>query len=254
MKHLTSNLSININISATAPLSRKVFEKFERLSNITKISIAGEIQSCDKEKAYSQVSAPWVPVKCYYRLYYLESTFLYLLKNSNVGFGSSGHTEIRKSLRNFIRNRDISLAGTGASKLSRSIQWDSAQKFRTVSGSTLRADYHKSDECTNSLQKKLSDYIEIDWKLKERIKNYRTKIDREKKINELLIKEFNLIDYFYWMRIKANYRDVDFLDFDKDVNENDAYEYLMLYIETAEQYATALQTAIDTLKRTRSLV
>lgn len=253
MNMLTNSLAININVQASSSLDANVFSKFERLNNITKTSILGEKTACDNERAYAQVAAPWIPVKCYYRLYYLESVFMYLLNGSRAGFSQGGHTKVRSAIRTALENGDITLSGSNATELAIIQDWSTANSFRTVSGSTIRANYHATTDCAGSLRKKLAEYIEIDWKLKNKITNYRTVVARTKKNNDLLPKKFGLLDYFFWMRIKANYRDVDFLDFDKFVNEADAYEYLSHYIKSADQYANALSTSIVALKSSRGL-
>ncbi len=253
MARLTDGLAINTNIVANSVLDTAIFAKFEKLSEITKISINGEKDACDREKAYAQVASPWIPVKCYYRLYYLESVFLYLLNNSRVGFSKGGHTKVRKSIKDHLKNQEISFSGTYSTDLATIIDWGTASNFVARVGSTISANYHSTTACSDSVRKKLAEYIEIDWKQDNHISNYRTLAARVKKASELMPNEFSLIDYFYWMRIKANYRDVDFLDFENNVNEADAYEYLTYYIKAADQYAIALVAVISQIKRSRGM-
>jgi hypothetical protein len=253
MSRLTNGLIINIHVSATARLDPNPIEKFESLSHITQVSIKGEKDACDKEKAYAQVASPWIPVKCYYYLYYLESVFLYLLSGSIVGFHHGGHYKVKHSILELLKNGQISLSCTHATSLAKVTDWATANGFNATIGSTISANYHNLSSCDDSLRKKIAEYIELDWKQQNRILNYRTLQARTKKTTELLPKEFCLLDYFYWMRIKANYRDIDFLDFDNAVNEDDAMAYLSFYIKATNQYANALTTAIASLKTTRGM-
>lgn len=253
MVRLTNGLVINIHVAPTAPLDPDKIVKFESLSRITKISIDGEKSSCDREREFAQVAAPWIPVKCYYYLYYLESILLYLLNSSETGFSHGGHTNVKGAILTLLKNGTLSLSGTDAASLATVVTWGTADSFRTTMGSTISANYHSTAACDNSLRGKIAEYIEIDWKYKKRILNYRTLIARTKKATELVPSELCLLDYFYWMRIKSNYRDVDFLDFDNNVNENDAYEYLTKYIKATDQYAAALNNAILLLKRSRGM-
>lgn len=253
MAKLSKGMTIDINISPKTSLDLSPILKFKALSRITKASIEGEKTACDREKAYAQVASPWIPVKCYYRLYYLESIFLYLLKNSRIGFGRGGHRGVRNGILDSLKNGEISLSGSDSSELSKVTNWKTANVFFTTSGANLSANYYNDDECNDSLRKKLADYIELDWKSNSSIINYRTKDARTKKTSELLPKEFILLDYFYWIRMKANYRDVDFLDFENNVNEADAYEYLTVYIKAVNEYASALKKAISFLETRRGM-
>jgi len=227
--------------------------KFDTLAHITSNSIQGEKDACDREKSYSQVASPWIPVKCYYRLYYLESTLLYLLDGSLVGFSHGGHSRVKQAIVRHLQSGTLVLSGKHAAELSRIVDWQTAKDYRTTSGANITEGYHCTSDCIESLRKKISEYIEIDWKQSEKIVNYRTMAARTKKVTLLYPKEFSLLDYFYWMRIKANYRDVDFLDFDNNVNEEDAYEYLTYYVRATNNYATTLSNTILTLKSHRGM-
>lgn len=253
MSRLTDSIVISMPSLSSARLDSRPLTKFDTLARITANSIQGEKDACDSERAYAQVASPWIPVKCYYQLYYLESTFLYLFDGSLVGFGHGGHSRVKQAIVRHLQNGTISLSGTHATELSTIVNWHTANSYRTTSGANIAEGYHGTAECVESLRKKVSEYIEIDWKQNERIVNYRTAAARAKKVSLLHPKEFCLLDYFYWMRIKANYRDVDFLDFDNHVNEEDAYEYLTYYVQATNNYAATLNAAIGTLKLNRSM-
>jgi hypothetical protein len=88
MTRLTEGLVINIHISPHTPLETRMLVKFDTLARITTKSIQGEKDACDREKAYAQVASPWIPVKCYYRLYYLESIFFLFTRRFYSGIFS----------------------------------------------------------------------------------------------------------------------------------------------------------------------
>jgi hypothetical protein len=252
MERLSYAMCININIATTGSLDSAPILKFEKLARITKTSIMGEKTACDNEKAYAQIAAPWIPVKCYYRLYYLESVLMYVLNGSLVGFGNGGHKGVRKGVLQALEARQIAVSPS-SSELGTNVDWSTADAFRAANGSTIRANYYTTDDCPQSLRKKISEYIELDWKQSSKVSNYRRAADRTKKSLELLPKKFDLLDYFYWMRIKANYRDIDFLDFDNQINQSDAYEYLTVFIRATEHYANALEAAISLIKANRGM-
>jgi hypothetical protein len=253
MARLMENLAIDIHINPTTRLNPTILTKFDTLARITATSIEGEKKACDREKAYAQVASPWIPVKCYYRLYYLESMLLYLMNGSTIGFGHGGHSKVKQAILRLLKDDTISISGTHATSLSTITNWQTANSYRSAPGSTITASYHSTTECIESLKKKVAVYIEIDWKQNENILNYKTDAARAKRSDGLHTKEFCLLDYFYWMRIKANYRDIDFLDFDNNVNEDDAYEYLNYYIKASNLYAASLMDAIGELKVNRNM-
>lgn len=252
MQIMTSGMTISINHPPTAALDARPIQKFSRLASMTAASINGEKSACDSEKAYSQVVAPWLPVKCYYRLYYLESILMYLLNATTTGFGHGGHKSVRKALAAALESGAISFNGNGID-LAIASDWSTANSFRTTNGANISPSYYIDAGCKNSLRKKLTEYIELDWKQSNHIKDYRSRVAKTRKTAELHPKKFLLIDYFYWMRIKANYRDTDFLDFDNGLSELDAYNYLDSYIKAAGHYAQALESAIAALKVSRSM-
>lgn len=253
MSRLTDSIVISMPSLPSAHLDPRPLAKFDTLARITANSIQGEKDACDSERAYAQVASPWIPVKCYYQLYYLESTFLYLLDESLVGFNHGGHSRVKQAIVRHLQRGTISLYGVHATELSTIVNWNAADSYRTTSGANITESYHGTADCVESLRKKISEYIEIDWKQSKKIVNYRTVAARAKKVAILHPKEFCLLDYFYWMRIKANYRDIDFLDFDNNVNEEDAYEYLTYYVRATSNYAATLNTAIGVLKSSRSM-
>jgi hypothetical protein len=253
MSRLTNSIVFNIPSLPTAGLDPRRLTKFENLARITAQSIQGEKDACDKERGYAQVASPWIPVKCYYQLYYLESTFMYLLDGSTVGFNNGGHTRVKRAIVKHLQNGTISLSGEFATELATVVNWAAANSYKTTSGANITESYHSTPDCVGSLRKKISEYIENDWKQSEKIFTYRTRAARTKKATVLCVREFCLMDYFYWMRIKANYRDVDFLDFDNHVNEEDAYEYSTHYVRATFNYASAISAATEMLKTSRHM-
>ena len=55
------------------------------------------------------------------------------------------------------------------------------------------------------------------------------------------------------MRIKVNYKDVDYLDFDNDITAEDAFVYIKEYAAAQDIYAFALEQAIEVLKQSRGM-
>lgn len=253
LNNLFTGLQITVNVATNTHLDSSLTRRFERLSQITHLSIQSELNACTQEVTYASVIAPWIPVKCYYRLYYLESIFLYYLCNDQCGFGVGGHSGVRKSLLDKLESGKITLVGRSSAELSEVNTWEHANIFHTSPGSNIGGDYYLNPDCPKSIRKKITDYVRFDWMDKNHIKNFRTRRTQLLRDSDLKPKKLVLIDYFYWMRIKANYRDVDFLDFEHDVRAVDSFEYIKEFIETSEKYATALQDAVAIIKANRRI-
>ncbi len=250
--HFT-DLEIAINIATTSRLDPAITRRFERLSQITRLSIQSELNACEEEVAYASVIAPWIPVKCYYRLYYLESIFLYYLADDHSGFSNGGHTAVRRSFLNKVETGQINFSNVSTTILSEVSIWESAATFTTSSGSNISGNYYMYPDCHRSVRKKMAEYIKIDWMQKNSINDFRTVAARTLRDTRLKPKKFLISDYFYWMRIKANYRDVDFLDFEHDVSALDSHEYIKEFVETTEKYGSALLAAISEIKARRGI-
>lgn len=253
LNKLFTNLRINVNIKTTSYIDPGPTRRFERLSQITHLSIQSELNACSQEVAYASVIAPWIPVKCYYRLYYLESIFLYFLCSNRSGFRVGGHNRIRESLLEQLELGNINFVSRSTAELSEINTWESANIFSTSPGSNIGVEYYMYPDCHKSIKKKVAEYIKVDWMDKNHLNNFKTLRARSLRDKDLKLKKFILADYFYWMRIKANYRDVDFLDFEHDVKATDSYEYIKEFVGTSEKYAGSLQRVIASIKANRKV-
>jgi hypothetical protein len=228
-------------------------EKFLKLSETTRRSIFGELAECEKDKLYTQVVASWIPVKVYYRIYYLEAVFLYMLCGSKVGFSRSGHSLVRDNFRAAIKDSKFMLANQELSKI---VPWPEAENFKAQKYATTKVDYFYDPDCPYSIRGKIADYIFVNWREGEgrNFTNMNLKDAQVAKKERVVTSEINILDYFYHMRLKANYRDTDYLDFEETINENDAINYIRNYISASEKYAGGLVNSISELRRQRNML
>lgn len=253
MSLITNNMAIEIPRLDSAPLDLAKAAKFEKLAEITMRNIVAERDACLEESAYALIAAPWISAKCYYALYYLEAVFLYYLEDSEVGFSNGGHAGVRRAMTRLIKSGRIELNGCEhAADLATVVTWQAASGF-TTTGSTISATYYTEPDCSGSVRKKVAEYIEVDWKRSRGITNYRAARHKAQRTAELYPKEFTMLDYFYWWRIKTHYRDLDFLNFGGSVSEDDAATYTFQYVNATRHYARALQAAIEAVKAGRGI-
>ena len=245
-----ASLSLSTPLASTVRLTSSNIDRFQKLADLTKQSIDNEMHACSIAHEYAQIIVTWLPVKCYYRLYYLESILVYLMNTNTTGFTRGGHKGVRKAMSNLINANQLVFSNVEVSTQT-TIKMIRAHKI--TSGANLSANYYMSPDCLNSVRKKISEYQEHDWKDGRGIKKYTTVSSRASRDNFYATNTLNLTDFFYWMRIKVNYKDLDFLDFPAFTATYESYNYATHYFHAYEAYAGALEAMIATLKTNRGM-
>lgn len=245
-----SDLVLTTTLNPASPLPTGNIDRFKRLADLTQQSIEAELHASSIAHEYAKIIVTWLPVKCYYRIYYLESNLVYLLNGNSTGFTRGGHKGVRKAISLLINNNQLVFSNVKISTQS-TIRMIRAHKI--ASGANLSPGYYATEDCVNSVRKKISEYKEHDWKEERRIKSYNTRANRTSRDNYYATNTLNLTDFFYWMRIKVNYRDLDFLDFPTAGTSDDAYNYVKYYIDAYEAYSTAIEALIADLRSMRGM-
>ena len=114
------------------------------------------------------------------------------------------------------------------------------------SGQNTRLDYWQKPQCIQSVAKKLMEYKLHDAKMGRKW-NLHTKKDKEEKKQFINSEKMMLSDFFYWYRIKANYRDLDYIDFENGIDSTEVLEYLEIYNKAFEKYRACLTKRINIL-------
>lgn len=217
-------------------------QKFIKLADITKKSIDSDISFCQEEKEYARICAPWLPVKCYYRIYYLESSLLYLINGDISGFKSSGaHSRTGKQINAHIKSGKLIVESS--ERIPGVTSVDKCLSFTIKSGENTQNSYWQNDKCIDSVMTKIAKYKLENWASTQGFNDFRTKTRREARADFLTREEISLFDYFYQMRLKANYKDVDFLSLEA-ADSQDVYEYVINFHKFYEAYARCLSLLI----------
>jgi hypothetical protein len=249
MVGMVHELKILVPVDKSVGVDLKSIRRFHKLSKLTEKSIIGEIENIKLEPDYVQVVAPWFAVKCYYRVYYLESILIHLNSGSMNVFKNSGHSYVRRTIRSYCK------VGYYQTRLKHAEIVESYHKallHKIDSGKNLKKDYYLTEECVKSVRRKLSEYSVEHWKKNSKFKYFRTK-EAKSALNDFLNNsEVCLFDFYYQMRIKANYRDSDFLDFDKILSE-DGIKYISLLKNATDKYCSALERQIEVMLNDRDL-
>lgn len=244
MAVICRHMTITTNISLPDPVFIERFgedvKRFGKLSALTAKSIDTDRQSCQESTEFSLICAPWLPVKCYYRLYYLEAILL-LMKGYDAGFRSDGHHKVRSILNAELRSRTIKY-NTQVDYLG-VFELHDCYNFTLPSQSlNIKNGFWRDELSTKSILKLIARYKFESWK---KDKNLRT-ADGKRLRGSFMVQNMSLFDYPYQMRLKANYKDLNFLDPDR-VSAREAYDFIQAYYIFYSEYSKALASAIKVL-------
>ena len=214
--------------------------RFWKLYELTHRSIQKDIELANEDQAFALIAAPWFPVKCYYALYYLETILSHLIDGSMSGFGKAGHTGIRKKVAALVTNGQVTFS---EEHLNTVLMLNQIRFIPKISaGQNTRNDFWEKSECTGSVSRKLMEYKLHDL---GKIYDFRTKKGRDAKKVYIDNESLMMTDFFYWYRIKANYRDLDYIDFENGMNEYEVHEYMSCYFDVFEMYRVLLVREIS---------
>lgn len=246
MSHLLRGTEITVNPSGSPRLYEAGVARFQRLHNVTNRSIEMDIALARENHAFAVVAAPWFSVKCYYALYYLETILVHRLDGTLVGFVKRGHGGVRRKMSDHLEQ------GTAIFSVPELTRVRSLPDVNAVPpidpGRNARADFWEKDVCTDSLLKKLAEYKMHDAKIGNGW-NYHRPTHRDERDSFIARERITPIDFFYWYRIKANYRDLDYIDFENGIVAEDIIAYMEAYNAAYERYATLLLSSIHSIAR-----
>src|SRR3989344_448867 len=242
--HLLSGCSITVTPMDGARVVHADVKRFRKLYHVTNKSIEKDIELSREDSEFAVIATPWFPVKCYYALYYLESILVHLLDGTTAGFLKGGHTGIRKRIYDDLVTGAIVLS---IPDLSRICMLEEVQKMPAIdSGRNARSTFWNEEACTESILKKLLEYKLHDAKLGRKW-NLHTRVDRDDRNAYIASERLALLDFFYWYRIKANYRDLDYIDFENGITPDEVRGYMEAYNVAYERYRSLLISQIDVL-------
>ena len=117
------------------------------------------------------------------------------------------------------------------------------------SGANIKIIDIDMEERVAQILKKLVRYKLEDIQREEKIKNFRSKKNRKIRDDFLTKNTVNIFEFFYWYRIKANYRDLEFLN--KDISSKQFEEFYRNYFELTLYFFEALKKIINDLSKIR---
>lgn len=228
-------LMCRLNINKRIILNKRANQKI-KLIELTLENLTEEKRNIDKFPDYSIVCVSWVSVKSYYLIFNLLILIEYLITSDNRYFTIT-HTGLHDNFKNLLNtkqvifNKDIFnniyvAKDVGEWKIP---PWENVKRIGV--DSELR-------------------YKQI---MKILVRYSRDEFKRINKINRLsgnkLVQFQNttisIFEFFYWYRIKANYRDMEFVD--KGVEVSDFVDFYNDYFNLSMNFYSAMKKCINNL-------
>lgn len=233
---ITHNLKIRSKIKKSAEIDKKI-----NLIRLIKKSLDEEYKICSSNKDFSEMCCIWMPIKAYYLMFNLWIVLCHLID----GFAlNSSHRYILKKLKELISNQKIVFNKEIFNAL---YSHKKILEFKTKRGEILRNDVDQ-DKLIQSLLKKIINYEVEDFKRRKKIKNFRKKVDRKKRDN-FLKEKINICEFFYWYRIKANYRDLEFLN--QQIPAERFFDFYKNYFELTNNFYNAFKNLVNDIAKIR---
>lgn len=237
---LTDNLNIKNEIKESAQLSKKL-----NLIKLTLKSIKGEYNTILKYPDFAEICVSWISVKAYYLIFNLLLILDYLITGQESSFNLSHEKSLNK-FKEYLSNNQLSF--------NRKIFNSNFSCFRIMElkvrpGANIKIMNFDLNERVIQILKKLVDYKLQEFKRKEEIKNFRSKRNRKKRKQFLQTDTVNIFEFFYRYRIKANYRDLEFLN--KDIGAKQFKSFYENYFELTKNFINAFVPLINKLARVR---
>lgn len=245
VKYLWSNtkslrLTYKNTIGKNSSLKRKDFKDRVNLIKLTYKSLNEEAKQVEGLHEYARACSAWIAIKSYYLLFYLETILLSLILTQNKLKAS--HGEVRKLIKNL--GRDGSLKASFV-QLSVVITHAECEKSGVKSGANLRGQLSDADRY-KQLMKKLREYSQEEYKRSNKLKRM-TKLHSANFSKQ----KISLADFFYWYRIKSNYRDLEFIAGD-EAKMSDLYDFYRMYNQAVINVSKAYVRLINEVYANRT--
>jgi len=235
LANLTDGLTLSLKtmprkrVPETTALATKL-----RLAELTHTSLQSENSMVHRDPEYAEACVVWSAAKAYYLTYYLWTTLLHMIDIDN-SILVARHTSLLKRVDNEIRSGRLIF---NKSYLNEVYTCQEISDYRIPPGVNLANITYDSQTRIKQIRKKLNRYKLDDCKRQKGIKDFRTRAGREVRKEYYSNESLSINQFFYWYRIKANYRDLEFLG--GGLNADDFGRYFRSYYRLTDNYFRAL--------------
>jgi hypothetical protein len=234
-----SELSKNIKLESTREITKPINKV--RLLKLTIQNLEYEKYAISKEPEYAKVCISWIPVKSYYLIFNMMLLLKYLTSGEEKSLDNA-HGYLLNDFTSCLSNGELVFS---EKKFNQVLSCKNAHDWKsTVLSNNLRVNYDV-DTIHLQLIKILGRYKEDEYKRRNNIPNIKKKYDKNKIMEFRQKNSISLFEFFYWYRIKANYRDLDFLD--QQVEDEKFAKYFMNYYTFTMNMHKALAELVNNL-------
>lgn len=229
--------------NSVAPANKSTFSDYKSRLNLIKLtfhSLIEESNQVTKTPEYARVCSAWVAIKGYYLLFYLETILLSLITGQNKL--NSTHASIRAEIRSLASSGTLT---SNFPELISVIKHSECETTGLQSGANLKWVISDNNRY-KQVMKKLREYSLEEFRRTNKIRRLTGK--RKITFNE---KKIALCDFYYWYRIKSNYRDLEFIA-GETAKIMDIYKFYQSYSKSALDIANAYISLINNLHAKRS--
>ena len=222
---ITHSLRPAINTAALRELDPKL-----RIIERTNTLLEGQVQLINDDAEYAQACVGWLPAQVYYNLYHLLAIIEYMVTGQKVDLRIS-HQSCLKKFASRLADGTVRFS----CPIFNQVCDKNILKFRSKSGEVLSNSITDERLLSLVMKKIATDKLE-DFKARCGL-NCHKKADRQRYTKEVDGLKISVVDFFYSMRIRTNYRDMSFLD---DLDANRTRVYFLQYYETANKFYNCL--------------
>lgn len=175
------------------------------LIDLTRRSLRDEKRIVDLDPEYSFASTSWLPVKGYYLAFNQLLTIEYLLDPKPNTFGIGHGTCLDRFTRRIARGELVF-----SQPILNEVFDGSVFQPQDQSGANLSRRIGPERRFRMAMAK-VAGYKEDEWKRKKKIASFRARADREQRDQYRADFQLSVLEFPYYMRVRANYRDFAFI-------------------------------------------
>lgn len=217
--------------------TKELIRKKYRLIQYMYGKLCAEKEQISEKSDYSTICSCWIAPKSYYILFYQLCLIKTLLDSSNSI--SYEHANISRWVKNMIRVNNLNFSND---------VFNSIYSYQDICSSVfppgLNLKKYKNLNDNEIMLRKLQLLHKLSEECYE-FKKYKYKGKKYIRKKVLRDETFSLFEFFYWYRIKSNYRDISFL-YDNDDQEWHT-EFYLFYFESTTNFFHAYDRLIRDL-------
>lgn len=235
LEKFSKKITLECKYSCDKIMQARALPNKIKLIHLTHDNLAEEFRIIHSFHEYSVICSSWIPVKSYYLIFNCLLVFGYLMYGDESYF-TKGHKEVLNDFKKSLTQKKVSFSNPIFNVC---INGNQIERWHIPKSENLRGLGANQTTRLRQIIKKLYLYSREDYK----------KIRGIKKLSGKRLTDFKngqsvcLFDFFYWYRIKANYRDMEFIN--EGVPVADFFFFYRNYFEVTMNFYSAFSQKIN---------